>query len=86
MSIAFRLSHELGRTVVAVTGEPDFDEAGILYVALVELIDGDGELNVVLDLRGLESTTPAIALVLDRAGTLVREHGGRLLASAPHPE
>jgi anti-anti-sigma regulatory factor len=80
MSIVLQLSHDCARAVVAVTGEPDLEESGILYAALAELIDSDGELNVVLDLRDLVSINPAVIRVLNSAGTLVRERGGQVLA------
>ncbi len=76
----------LGAVVVTVEGELTLETSSALADNLSDLIDGQGNLFVVVDLR---SATVADARGLDvlvAARRSLEDRGGRFLLSAPRPE
>jgi anti-sigma B factor antagonist len=67
-----------GTVVVRIVGEVDLASAPVLREALIELIDGQGNLFVVLDLEELSFIDSTGIGVLVRALRSVREKGGDL--------
>lgn len=67
-----------GKIVVRIVGEVDLASAPVLREALVELIDGQGNLFVQLDLENLSFIDSTGIGVLVRALRSVRQKGGDL--------
>jgi hypothetical protein len=77
--IVLSLSQEMGRSIVAAEGHPNLDEIELLHAALFDYVDGDGDIDVVLDLRQLSPTTHSATMLLASTVALVRARGGRVL-------
>ena len=76
-------SRALGRVVVHVHGELDATTAPILKVRLVDIIDDQGNRQVVLDLRRVTVVDAAGLFVLADALKRMDDYGGELLLSGP---
>lgn len=89
MSSAFEFSlvvnRALGRVVVHVQGELDGRAAPALKERLADIVDGQGNRQVVLDLRRMTGIDFAGLLVLVDAVLGIRERGGELVLSGPRP-
>jgi anti-anti-sigma factor len=79
----FAISRALGKVIVTVHGDVD---ARHLRQTLVDLVDGQGNLDLVIDLRDADSLDPDGVAALARAATRVQQHGGVLVVSDPHPD
>jgi anti-anti-sigma factor len=73
----------LGNVVIHVHGALDARAAPTLRERLVDIIDGQGNRQVVLDLRGMTAVDFAGLLVLVDASTRMEEYGGELVLSGP---
>lgn len=80
-SLAF--SRALGKVVVHVHGPLDATTAPDLEARLVDVIDNQGNRQVVLDLRGMTSIDANGLFVLADALKRMDDHGGELLLSGP---
>jgi anti-sigma B factor antagonist len=74
-----------GRLVVRIVGEVDLASAPVLREALVELIDGQGNLFVRLDLEKLSFIDSTGIGVMVRALRSVRQKGGDLTLANCRP-
>jgi hypothetical protein len=66
----------LGRVVVSVRGELDRPGVGVLDGVLTDLIDGQGNLDVVVDLSGAGWCDPLTLVAFERAAEQARRHRG----------
>ena len=80
-SLVFRRA--LGKVVVHVHGLLDSNAAPTLKDGLVDIIDGQGNRQVVLDLRKVTGVDSAGLSVLADALRRMDDHGGELLLSGP---
>jgi anti-anti-sigma factor len=80
-SLAF--SRALGNVIVHVHGSLDRDTANELRERLIDTIDGQGNLQVVVDVRGMTSIDSAGFRVLGDALKRIRRRGGELVVSGP---
>lgn len=80
-SLAF--SRALGKVVVHVHGPLDATTAPDLAARLVDVIDNQGNRQVVLDLRGMTSIDANGLFVLADALKRMDEYGGEVLLSGP---
>lgn len=78
-SLVFRRA--LGKVVVHVHGALDGDTAHELHDRLVDVIDGQGNLQLVLDLRGMTLIDSAGFSVLVDALARTQMNGGELVLS-----
>ena len=76
-------SRVLGVVVIHVQGPLDAGAAPRLRERLVDIIDGQGNRQVVLDLRGMTAVDVAVLLVLVQTLTRMEEYGGELVLSGP---
>jgi anti-anti-sigma factor len=76
-------SRALGKVIVHVRGPVDADTAPALEAGLVDIIDNQGNRQVVLDLRQVTSIDAGGLFVLADALKRMADHGGELLLSAP---
>jgi anti-anti-sigma factor len=76
-------SRALGRVVVHVHGRLDVNTAPALRARLADVIDGQGNRQVVLDLRQMDGLDVAGLFVLTDALTRMEDYGGELLLSGP---
>ena len=76
--------HE-GTVVVTVHGELDMVRAGHLGNILADIIDGQGNLSVVVDLHDATTTDPDSLLVFIEAAERARRRGGTMVLNEPHP-
>lgn len=76
-------SRALGKVVVHIHGSLDSSSAPALKHRLVDIIDSQGNRQVVLDLRGMTSVDLAGLLVLVDALKRMVDHGGELVLSGP---
>lgn len=76
-------SRALGKVVVHVHGLLDANTAPALQARLVDLIDDQGNRQVVLDLRQMAGIDVAGLLVLADALKRMDDYGGELLLSGP---
>jgi len=83
LSLVFGRS--LGRVVVDVHGSLDASTAGQLRHRLTDLIDGQGNRHLVLDLREMTSVDPAGLSVLVHAHKKVQRNAGDLVLSGASP-
>ncbi len=82
-SFSLAFSRALGKVIVHVFGELDCETAGELDARLVDAIDGQGNLQIVVDLRATTLIDSAgISVLVDALGR-VREKGGELVLSGP---
>ncbi len=84
LSLVFGRS--LGRVIVEVNGPLDADTAGQLRHRLTDLIDGQGNRHVVLDLRGTTVVDATGLSVLIHAHKRVQMNAGQLVMSGASPE
>ena len=80
-SLVFRRT--LGKVVIHVHGALDADAAPTLRERLVDVIDGQGNRDVVVDLRGMTAVHSAGLLVLVEALKRMEDYGGELVLSGP---
>jgi anti-anti-sigma factor len=76
-------SRALGKVVVHVNGLLDVNTAPALQARLVDIIDGQGNRQVVLDLRQMTGVDVAGLFVLTDALKRMEDCGGVLLLSGP---
>ena len=76
-------SRALGKVVVHVHGALDASTAPALKARLVDIIDNQGNRQVVLDLRQMTSVDAAGLFVLADALKRMSDYGGELLLSGP---
>ena len=76
-------SRALGTVVVHLHGALDADTAPALKAGLVDIIDDQGNRQVVLDLRKTTGVDAAGLLVLADALKRMDDYGGQLLLSGP---
>jgi anti-anti-sigma factor len=79
------IGRRLGTVVVTVHGELDMTRAGNLGTILGDLIDGQGNLSVVVDLHDATTTAPDSLLVVTDAAERARRRGGTVRLDGPHP-
>lgn len=79
------VSRALGTVVVTVHGNLDHSASSRLGRVLADVIHGQGNLTVVIDLRDLDEVGPAGLGVLVDAARGVEDRGGRLRFSGPGP-
>jgi anti-anti-sigma factor len=75
---SFHVSRDLSAVVVTVSGDLDVFGCVRLGAVLGDLIDGQGNMNVVVDLSHTSSVDPAGLGVFGAAAKLARHHGGQL--------
>jgi anti-anti-sigma factor len=80
---SFKVTRQLSAVVVAVYGELDIAASTRLGAVLQDLIDGQGNLNVVVDLQCITSVDSAALGVLATAHETARGHGGHLKIDGP---
>lgn len=83
-SLAF--SRAFGKVIVHVHGPLDSRSAPALRERLVDLVDDQGNRQVILDLRGMTEIDVAGLFVLGDAVMRMRECGGELVLSGPRAE
>jgi anti-sigma B factor antagonist len=76
-------SRALGKVVVHLHGALDADTAPALKAGLVDIIDDQGNRQVVLDLREMTGVDAAGLSVLADALKRMDDYGGELLLSGP---
>jgi anti-anti-sigma factor len=79
-------SRTLGQVVVRIHGALDAAAAPALNDRLVDIIDSQGNRQVVLELQEMTSVDLAGLLVLVDALKRMDEHGGHLVLSSPTPD
>ena len=79
------IGRQLGTVVVTVHGDLDVARAGHLGNILADIIDGQGNLSVVVDLRDATTSDPDSLLVFTEAAERARRRGGTVLLNEPHP-
>jgi anti-sigma B factor antagonist len=79
------VTRAMGRVVVAVDGELDLNTSVDLRGRLIELIEDEGERDVVIDLRDLAFVDSTGIGVLLGAHRRLRRNGGELTLSSPSP-
>lgn len=84
-SPSFRIARQGGGVILTVGGSLDLAGSIRLGAALGDLIDGQGNLSVGVDLRRVMSFDPAGLGVFTVAEQLVRRRGGTLTVTAPLP-
>jgi anti-anti-sigma factor len=83
--LSLRFSRVLSRVVIQVSGDLDSVGARVLGEAMVEVIDAQGNLNVLVDLHHLGAIDDDGVQVLADAHRRLQRHGGILTISAPSP-
>lgn len=76
--LSLAIGRALGTVVVTLHGTVDDAGAAVLCSVLRDLIDEQGNLDVVVDLRRVMITDPAGHAVLRQASDWAERHGGRL--------
>lgn len=79
------IGRRLGTVVVTVHGELDMARAGNLGNILADLIDGQGNLSLVVDLHDATTNEPDSLLVFTDAAERARRRGGTVRLDEPHP-
>ena len=77
------VSRNRGTVVVTVHGELDLPRAGDLGAMLADLIDGQGNLSVVVDLHDATASDADCLWVFTDAAERARRHGGMIKVSDP---
>ena len=77
------VSRNRGTVVVTVRGELDLPRAGDLGAMLADLIDGQGNLSVVVDLHDATAKDADCLWVFTEAAERARRHGGMIRVSEP---
>lgn len=80
---SFNIRRQLTAVVVTVSGELDISGATRLGAVLGDLIEGQGNQNVVVDVRDIAGVDPAGLGVLGAAAKVANHHGGQLTLSDP---
>ena len=78
---SFDIRRQVGAVVVTPRGQLDLTAAARLGTVLGDLIEGQGNLNVVVDLRHVASVEPAGTGVFGAAAKVANHHGGKLTLS-----
>ena len=76
-------SRSLGKVVVHIQGSLDANTAPALKARLADIIDGQGNRQVVLDLRQMTGVDVAGLMVLADALKRMEDYAGELLLSGP---
>lgn len=79
------IGRQLGTVVVTVHGDLDVARAGHLGNILADIIDGQGNLSVVVDLHDATTSDADSLLVFTEAAERARRRGGTVLLNEPHP-
>ncbi len=79
------IGRAMGTVVVTVDGALDVEGSGVLERLLIDLIDGQGNSTVAVDLRKATFGSAALAVFLD-AGRRADSHGTTFILKAPAPE
>ncbi len=82
---SFRIARQGGGVILTVGGTLDLAGSIRLGAALGDLIEGQGNLRVGVDLRGVRRFDPAGLGVFTVADQLARRRGGTLTVTAPLP-
>jgi anti-anti-sigma factor len=77
--LAIAIGRSLGTVVVRLAGPMEGLAVARLATALDDLIDGQGNLAIAVDLRGVRCLAPAALEVLSAAGSALERRGGRLM-------
>ncbi len=77
------IGRQLGTVVVAVHGEVDMSRAGRLAHILADLIDGQGNLSLVVDLHDATTSDPDSLSVFVEAAERARQRGGSVTLAEP---
>ena len=77
------VSRNRGTVVVTVNGELNLARAGDLGAMLADLIDGQGNLSVVVDLHDATASDADCLWVFTDAAERARRHGGTIKVSEP---
>lgn len=78
------VARSAGTVVVTVRGELDAEQSKHLGGILADLIDGQGNLSIVVDLREASTTDPDCLWMLTEAAERAHRRGGTMrLAAAP---
>lgn len=80
------IARALGAVVVTVHGELDASTSVVLGRRLEDLIEGQGNLFVVVDLRGVVVSDAAGLDVLVKARRCMEERGGQFVLASPSTE
>ena len=83
--IALGYRRDNADVVVEVSGELDILSAPQLHEGLAALIDGQGNLSIVIELSGLEFMDAAGLRELVHAQHRIRSHGGEIRVARPRP-
>jgi anti-anti-sigma factor len=75
----------LGTVVVTIHGDLDLAMAAYLAPVLTDLIDGQGNLSIIVDLHHATTTDAKHLLVFRDAAERVRRRGGAMTLSEPPP-
>lgn len=86
LDFSLGFSRALGKVVVHVHGALDATTADQLHHRLVDIIDGQGNRSVVLDLTRMTLIDPAGSSVLVDARNRMQAQGGELILSGPTSE
>lgn len=78
------ISRALGKVIVTVHGHVNAELALSLHRLLLDIVDGCGSLDVILDLRYLNSLHPVGIDSLADVAARVARHGGAITISDPH--
>lgn len=81
----FVIGRAMGTVVVTLHGEADSAGVEQLRDALEDLIDNQGNLHVVVDLRGLRRVDPACVAVFAAASAWACDRGGTFSVHDPSP-
>lgn len=79
------VSRNRGTVVVTVHGKLDLPRAGDLGAMLADLIDGQGNLSVVVDLHDATASEADCLWVFTEAAERARRHGGMIKVTEPPP-
>jgi anti-anti-sigma factor len=82
-AFALAVSRAMGTVVVTAHGHLGASEADVLQAVLVDLIEGQGNLRVVLDVRDVSGLGPSSLKVLVAATGVAARLGGQLTFADP---
>lgn len=84
-AFAFAISREMGVVVVRAQGCLDASSGAVLRAVLVDLIEGQGNLRVVVDVHDMAVADPSSLDVLVAAAASAARRGGQLSFAHPGP-
>lgn len=84
-SAAIVVGRQDGTVLVTVHGVLDLERAGQLGVILGDLIDGQGNLSIVVDLRRATAGDPDSLWVFTDAAERAQRRGGTMILNGPPP-